>query len=1215
MALHKDFPESPYEFLDPDKRWLPADEHFRDQFYGQLIPPLVDKIRREVKKWRDSDYNGASDTSKSLLQYWFETEHLMHSKKGMINFRYYFAQREAVETIIYLYEIVKVEDKYDLLRFDSSGVLTESMFDESWRRFVIKMATGSGKTKVLSLILTWSYFHRLYEADSTLARNFLVITPNIIVLDRIRSDFDGLKIFFNDPVLPENGYNGHNWHDDFQLTLHIQDNVNMVRKTGNIFLTNIHRVFSSNQTSPSIEDDNTMDYFLGEKAVVSTTDSKVDLGVIVRDIDELMILNDEAHHIHDKNLAWFKSIQEIHNRLLQKGSKLSMQVDFTATPKHSNGSIFVQTVSDYPLVEAIHQHIVKLPVLPDKASRKKLSVKKSAKYSEKYEDYIDLGYLEWEKVYEEHAELGKKAVMFVMTDDTRNCDEVAQYLENRYPDLKDSVLVIHTKKNGEISESSTGKKKKELDELRKAANEIDDPNSRYKAIVSVLVLKEGWDVRNVTTIVGLRAFASKGKILPEQTLGRGLRRMYRDPEAQEMVSVIGTDAFMEFVESIQKEGVELTHKPMGHGTKPLAPLVIQIDNDNLKKDINELDIQIPILTPRIYREYNNISDLNVSRFNTKKLKIKEFTEEQQREIVFRDILSNKIKHKTKLDRNAIDYRGIIGYFAQVIMDELKIFSGYDLIYGKVKEFIKYYLFYKEVDLEDPNVLRNLSELEARKTITETFKKKINELTVLDHGEAKIRDYIKISDCRPFVTKEREYLVPKKSPFNRIIGDSLLELNFAKFLEKCDDIISYVKNYFAVHFKIDYKNHKGEISNYYPDFVVKRNEDEIYIIETKGEEDLDDVLKLKRLEQWCKDINVLQSNVKYGFVYVDEEKFSKYDLKSFQELLEVFTETGPQLTEKEFKTELSEEDKEQTNLNFNKGVPFDQWIESLPFPLASILWACITDSNNEHKVKYLIHFFEALSEFNVALMVSALSSDKEFYKREFNRCKSPDPRFQGWYLKPAFGNWNFFGSCLAKNVRRLLEDNDKSKKCLKLLGNPEKAFINMLTNKKLYNILNQVVNYRNQWEGHGPIVSPKDYEERLCILRNEVLKVRKLISNAYNNISLVLPGETRYENGVFHYKVKKLMSTRAPFKNEELKTRTPMDSTKKYLIHGNEGTPIELIPLFDIIESPEMKQEACYFYNNYDKKNDRVRFVSYHFNKESEIFLPFNDFKVVISLLN
>ena len=114
----------------------------------------------------------------------------------MAEFQYYFAQREALETIIYLYDVVGVKDKYDLMRFDSSGAVSAGMFDETWRRFVVKMATGTGKTKVLSLALAWSFFHKLYEPESTLARNFLVIAPNIIVLDRIYKDFQGLRIFF-----------------------------------------------------------------------------------------------------------------------------------------------------------------------------------------------------------------------------------------------------------------------------------------------------------------------------------------------------------------------------------------------------------------------------------------------------------------------------------------------------------------------------------------------------------------------------------------------------------------------------------------------------------------------------------------------------------------------------------------------------------------------------------------------------------------------------------------------------------------------------------------------------------------------------------------------------------------------------------------------------------------------------------------------------------
>ena len=134
--------------------------------------------------------------------------------------------------------------------------------------------------------------------------------------------------------------------------------------------------------------------------------------------------------------------------------------------------------------------------------------------------------------------------------------------------------------------------------------------SPYKAIVSVLMLKEGWDVRNVTTIVGLRAYSAKSNILPEQTLGRGLRKMYPGG-LEEYVSVVGTDAFMDFVESIQAEGVELERKPMGEGTKPKTPLVVEVDNENEKKDIDALDIEIPVLTPRVYREYKNLGDLDI----------------------------------------------------------------------------------------------------------------------------------------------------------------------------------------------------------------------------------------------------------------------------------------------------------------------------------------------------------------------------------------------------------------------------------------------------------------------------------------------------------------------------------------------------------------------------------------------------------------------------
>ncbi len=890
MALHPDFPDSPHAILNPEIRWFPADEALRETTADKLMPPLVASLRKKVQAFRDSGYVGASDTSKSLLNWWFKEPHLQTQTDGAdIQFQYFFAQREALETIIYLYDVVGAKDKFDLMRFDSSGAVSAQMFDESWRRYVVKMATGSGKTKVMSLALAWSFYHKLYEPDSELSRNFLVIAPNIIVLDRIYKDFQGLRIFFEDPVLPDNGFDGRNWRDDFQLTLHLQDEVRVTHSTGNIFLTNIHRVYAGEDIPASKDDDNTMDYFLGKRPSGATTDSKVDLGMIVRDIDELMVLNDEAHHIHDARLAWFQSIQDIHNRLLQKGGALSLQLDVTATPKHNNGAIFVQTVADYPLVEAISQNVVKHPVLPDAASRAKLSERQSAKYTEKYADYIDLGVIEWRKAYEEHRKLDKKAILFVMTDDTKNCDDVAAYLEGRYPDLKDAVLVIHTKNNGEISEAATGKDKEELEKLRQQSNEIDSLASPYKAIVSVLMLKEGWDVRNVTTIVGLRAYSAKSNILPEQTLGRGLRKMYPGG-IEEWVSVVGTDAFMDFVESIQAEGVELERRAMGEGTPPKTPLVVEVDNSNEKKDLEALDIEIPVLSPRVYREYKNLGDMNAGAMTFQPVIYQSFSEEEQREIVFKDITTGEVTHSTILDTAGVaDYRSVVGYFAQTVMKELRLVSGYDVLYGKIKLFIQDALFGQTVDLESPNTLRNLSELAATKTVIETFKKAINDLTVRDKGDAEIRDTIRLRQTRPFVVKDQGYLMPKKSVFNRVIGDSHFELQFASFLEDCGDVVSYAKNYLAVHFKLDYVNADGDISNYYPDFFVKLTDGRIVVVETKGQEDLDVPLKTARLRQWCEDINATRSDVTYDFVYVDQESFEKYAPKSFADVLAGFRE--------------------------------------------------------------------------------------------------------------------------------------------------------------------------------------------------------------------------------------------------------------------------------------------------------------------------------------
>jgi type III restriction enzyme len=149
----------------------------------------------------------------------------------------------------------------------------------------------------------------------------------------------------------------------------------------------------------------------------------------------------------------------------------------------------------------------------------------------------------------------------------------------------------------------------------------------------------------------------------------------------------------------------------------------------------------------------------------------------------------------------------------------------------------------------------------------------------------------LRNTRPFVAKDQGYFVPKRSVFNRIIGDRGFELDFASFLETCpeDDVISYAKNYLAVGFKLDYVKADGEVSNYFPDFLVKLPKNRLAVVETKGREELDLPNKMARLKQWCGDLNSKQSKVAYYYVYVDQESFEKYRPATFAQLQEGFRE--------------------------------------------------------------------------------------------------------------------------------------------------------------------------------------------------------------------------------------------------------------------------------------------------------------------------------------
>ena len=233
------------------------------------------------------------------------------------------------------------------------------------------------KTKSHVPCFAWSYFHKLLRAGSAACQEFSGDHTQYYCAGSHLQWFSGAAHFSKTLFCPDNGYDGHNWRDDFQPTP-AQAGWCASYKTGwQYLLTNIHRVYAGNETIPRRR--------MRTAAIISWAKAsgrhdgipKVDLGMIVRDIDELMITNDEAHHIHDASLCLSKSIEDIHNQLYRKTARSACNWMSQQRPNITMALIFVQTVADYPLVEAIYQDVVKHPVPPDKFSRDKLQEKQS----------------------------------------------------------------------------------------------------------------------------------------------------------------------------------------------------------------------------------------------------------------------------------------------------------------------------------------------------------------------------------------------------------------------------------------------------------------------------------------------------------------------------------------------------------------------------------------------------------------------------------------------------------------------------------------------------------------------------------------------------------------------------------------------------------------------------------------------------------------------
>lgn len=827
--------------------------------------PCVPAIKLAVDKWRDAGYKGVTETTRTLLNYWFKTDHRLPDGR---RFFYFEAQRNSIETLIYLYEVARIRRHKNLIEeFAGSNKDLRLLQYDDFARYCLKMATGSGKTKVMSLAVAWQYFNAVQEGLDDYAKTFLIVAPNVIVFERLRKDFANGRVFKTDPIIPPE------LKIFWDFDCYMRGDPERASSVGALYLTNVQQFYERSQNGNGDEPEE-LTAVLGSKPPAQNLEVEDFEKRITARGSPVMVLNDEAHHTHDEESEWNKVIRRLHMRDEDDGL-LNMQLDLTATPRYSKGALFTWTVYDFPLKEAILKHIVKRPI---KGIASGIHEARSSIASTRYKAYLTAGVERWREYRDQLQRLGKKPVLFVMMNDTTDADEVGDYLQKKYPSEfgGDKLLVIHTDRAGEVS-------KRDLDKARLAARSVDLTESPVNAIVSVLMLREGWDVENVTVVVGLRPYTSKANILPEQTIGRGLRLMFRDfaDDYVERVDVIGNKAFIEFVEQLEKEE-DLALETFEIGKDKLVIVTVFPDSKKL-----DMDITLPVLSPILARKKTlaeEIAGLDVSSMSCPKLPRKSNDPEAK---TFRYegydfiTLEREIERQYKLPEVQTSQE-VISYYAKRIAQDVKLPAQFAAIVPKVKEFLTTKAFHQSVDLDDPVIIKAIATNVAQYVTVQAFVKALRPLVVQELEPQLLNDGRKLSETPPF-PYSRITFNAKKTVFNLVACANKFEAGFGKFLEKAPDVVSFAKLPERFGFAIEYTDATNNLRYYEPDFVVMDASGTHYLIETKGREDVDVANKDRAAALWCENATRL-TGTQWKYIKVPQKAFEELQAVELKEVV-------------------------------------------------------------------------------------------------------------------------------------------------------------------------------------------------------------------------------------------------------------------------------------------------------------------------------------------
>ncbi len=850
-----------------DAELLDISEHLRT---AACVPAL----RQAVAEWKAAGYPGITETTRILLGHWFHPDG--HRLKNGRLFRYHTAQQEAIETLIYVWEVARVRRRKDLLEQFASkallGSITLPKYDD-FARYAIKMATGSGKTKVMSLAVVWQYLNAMREAPEVAqhyAKTFLVVAPNIIVLERLFTDFRDGRIFLNDPLVPKPLQLF--WDVRLESNFVMRDDGQRPAQPFNLFLTNVQQLYPRENGE---REQNPLEALLGSAPPAKLTEPPAFAERILEVGGPVMVLNDEAHHTWDEDSAWNQVIRVLHAQ-----QPLWGQLDFSATPRFSKtGSLFPWIISDYPLRQAIQDGIVKRPVKGITQAQEA----RSDDTATRYQAYLVAAVERWREYRAQLEPFGKKPILFVMMNSTAEADEVGDWLRRKYPSefAGEQTLVIHTKERGDQAGSIV---EKDLDLARKASREIDDNTSPINAVVSVLMLREGWDVQNVTVVVGLRPYTAKANILPEQAIGRGLRLMFRDLSSgfTERVDIIGNKAFLEFVEDLERLE-ELKLETFELGKDKLEILAIQPVPQK-----SEFDIAFPVLSPALVRKTNlaeEIARLDVSRLVGRPLPYKQGSAEAESfRYEGRDILTLETLFDRTYQIPEPQTAGeVIGYYARYISNRCKLPGQFAAIAPKVREWFEHYAFGKTVNLDAPEVIRAMASNVANYVCTDAFVKLLSSLAIAEQTPEAVAPPRRLSELKAFpYSSGRPFYEARKCILNLVPCGNEFERGFARFLDGADDVKAFCKVPDEFGFSIEYTDGSANLRNYFPDFVAVGIDGTHWLLETKGAETEEVRYKDQAARLWCENATALCGTT-WRYLKVKQKAFKDLQPDSLADL--------------------------------------------------------------------------------------------------------------------------------------------------------------------------------------------------------------------------------------------------------------------------------------------------------------------------------------------